>query len=372
MRLYVAQNISGRGKCGAHTRQTIRQETYVPSRGFRRMAKHNKAPFRIFKRGEIWHTYFSVVANGRRIVVRESTGCSEENAAKEYCSNRVQQIIKSPAVSHEITLDAAATKWYLEYGQNLQKPDTILSRLKIILQEIDKNILLSQITKNDISVFVNTLSFKRRSPATINRYLSLLSAICRRAREFWDCKTPDFKIMAFKQKEPTETIKYFKDMGTVQSIIEHAAPHLKPIIWTAIYTGLRLGKILSLQWSQIDFDNSQIVFIGKNGLNQSIPMVPELINILKSIPRNNIYVFTYNGRPIKEIKNSWRAACTRANIEYQSFHTLRHTLATWLLRDTNNLRLVKDVLGHKSIQTTIKYAHLCTDARAKALSDLFK
>ena len=336
------------------------------------MAIHNKAPFRIFKRGEIWRTYFTVVANGRRVVVRESTGCTEENAAKEYCANRLQQIIKSPALSHEITLDAAAAKWYLEYGQHLQKPSTILSRLNIILHEIDKNVLLSQISKYDITAFIHALKAKKRSPATINRYLALLSAICRRAREFWDCRTPDFKIMSFKQKEPVETVKYFRDMPTIQSIIDHAAPHLKPIIWTAIYTGLRLGKILSLQWPQIDFDNSQIVFIGKNGLNQSIPMVAELSAILKSIPHNNIYVFTYKGRPIKEIKNSWRSACARANIEYQSFHTLRHTLATWLLRDTNNLRLVKDVLGHKSIQTTIKYAHLSTDARAEALSHLFK
>lgn len=335
------------------------------------MAKYNKAPFRIFKRGKIWHTYFSVVANGRRIVVRESTGCSNETAAKEYCAKRIREIIESPAITHEITLDAAAARWFMEYGKNLIKPSTIISRLSILLRYMNKDILLSQITKYDISTFIHICQQNNRKPATINRYLALLSAICRRAREFWDCRTPDFKIMQFKQREPTENIKYFRDMETIRLIIDNAAPHLKPIIWTALYTGIRLGRILALQWPQVDFDNSQITFIGKNGLNQSVPMVPELSHILQSLPQTSEYVFTYRGQPIKEIKRGWRAALQRANVPYQSFHTLRHTLATWLLRDSGNLRLVKDVLGHKNIGTTIKYAHLANDARADAMKHLF-
>lgn len=335
------------------------------------MVRHNKSPFRLFKRGEIWHTYFSVVVSGQRIVVRESTGCTDETAAKEYCAKRLREITDAPAVTHEITLDAAAAKWVLEVLQFQSSTQSRLVALRLLISEIGHDILLSQITKNTILDFINNCRKRGRKPSTINRYLSLLSAICTRAREYWDCKTPNFKISQFKQPEPVENIKYFRSMDDVKHIIECAASHLRPIIWTAIYTGLRRGRILQLQWEQIDFDNSQIVFRGKNGLNQSVPIVKPLADILTTLPRTNKYVFTYRGKPLNDIKKGWRAACTRAGIPYQSFHTLRHTVATWLLRDSHDLRLVKDVLGHKSIQTTLKYAHLTNDRKATGLNHLF-
>lgn len=335
------------------------------------MAKYNKAPFRIFKRGETWHTYFSVVANGRRIVVRESCGTTDENAAKEYCARRLREITESPAVIHEITLDAAATKWYLEYAQHLSNPDEYFSKIKQILKGFNRNLYLSQLSKIDISNFVAASQNAGRSPATINRHLVVLSSICTRAREKWDCKTPDFKILSFKLKVPTEHIKYFHSIDEIQKIINCAPEHIKPVIWTAIYTGLRRGRILSLTWSQIDFENNQIVFIGKNGKNQSVPMVRPLADLFKSLPRNGERVFNLSGTGIPALRYGWRVACKRAGIPYQNFHTLRHTIATWLLRDTHDLRLVKDVLGHQSMQTTLKYAHLVNDARYNAMNNLF-
>ncbi len=335
------------------------------------MVQHNKRIFRLFKRGKIYHTYFSVVTNGQRIVVRESTGCTDENAATEYCTRRYNEIITAPAITHEITLDAAAAKWTLEVLQFQSSRQSRLVALRLLISEIGPNILLSSISKHTISAFVQNCRNRGRKPSTINRYLSLLSAICTRAREYWDCKTPNFKISQFKQSEPVENIKYFRNMDDVRRIIDCAAPHLQPIIWTAIYTGLRRGRILSLKWDHVDFDNAQIIFIGKNGLNQSVPIVPQLFTLLSKLPHVGEYVFTYRGHPITDIKKGWRNACKRAGIPYQSFHTLRHTVATWLLRDSHDLRLVKDVLGHKTIQTTLKYAHLTNDRKADGLNHLF-
>ena len=335
------------------------------------MVQHNKRIFRLFKRGKIYHTYFSVVANGQRIVVRESTGCADKNAATEYCTRRYNEIINAPAITHEITLDAAAAKWTLEVVQYQSLPRITLTRIKNILSEMDGGKNLSQITKNNINNFIDGCRARGRKPATINRYLAILSAIFTRARIHWDYKTPNFSMSLFRQHESVENIKYFRNMDDIRRIIDCAAPHLQPIIWTAIYTGLRRGRILSLKWNQIDFDNAQIIFIGKNGLNQSVPIVPALATILYNLPRCGEYVFTYRGHKINEIKNAWHNACKRAGIPYQSFHTLRHTVATWLLRDSHDLRLVKDVLGHKSIQTTLKYAHLTNDRKADGLNHLF-
>jgi integrase len=336
------------------------------------MANNNtNAPYRLYKRGEIWHAYISFVVEGRRVVIRESSGETDIERAQEYCIKRINSIRNSPAVTHEITLDSACAKWWTEYGQNLSYSVDVFSKLRRLLTIIDGDILLSQITKNDVNHLMTTFINAGRSNATANRYLCLLSAICTRAKNRWDCRIPDFKILSFRLKEPKENIKYFKDWDELQKVIDASAEHLKPIILTAVYTGLRRGRILSLKWDQIDWDNNQIIYMGKDGNPHSVPMVAQLKQLLLSLPRDHEYVFTYKGHKIRDIKMAWHAAFERANVPYRNFHTLRHTTATWLLRKTGNLRVVQNVLGHSDISITTKYAHLVNNESQAALTALF-
>jgi integrase len=336
------------------------------------MVSAKRTPFRLSKRGEIWHAYISAVIGDRRVIIRESARTGERDQAIAYCVRRLSELQNAPDITHEITLDAAAARWLIEVGQYQAQRQSREYVLDVLLREMNRNILLSEITKADINHFVENCRAKGRKAATINRYLAALSALFSQARDYWDCRVPAFKVSKFKQKEPVESVKYFADMDEIKRIADSAAKHLRPIILTAVYTGLRMGRILSLKWDQVDFDNMQIVFIGKNGLNQSVPMVPQLRELLESLPRVSGFVFMFRGQALKSIKAGWRAACDRAGIEYKNFHTLRHTTATWLLRDSKDLRLVKEVLGHKTIQTTLKYAHLANDHKAEGLNHLFR
>lgn len=271
----------------------------------------------------------------------------------------------------EITLDAAAEKWYQEHGQYLS-PYGLESRLRYLVLEFGQNLLLSQITKHDISNFIAKSLDMGRKTSTINRYLALLSSIVSRARDYWEYNVPDFKISAFKQPEPKENIKFVKDWQTLQKIVDNAPKHIQPIILTAVYTGLRRGRILSLKREQIDFDNNIIIYMGKDGQPKSVPMVEPLRELLLSLPKDNEYVFTYHGHRMYEIKTAWKLAFERSGVPYLNFHALRHTTATWLLRSSGNLRMVQTVLGHTNINTTTKYAHLVNSATEAALNNLFK
>jgi integrase len=144
----------------------------------------------------------------------------------------------------------------LEVGQYQASGKTRGTHIGILLREMNSDGLLSEISKNDISKFITGCRLKNRNPATINRYLAALSAIVSRARDYWDFNVPKFKVMQFRQKEPVENIKYFENINEIERIAAAAAPHLQPIIWTAIYTGLRLGRLLSLKWNQVDFENT--------------------------------------------------------------------------------------------------------------------
>lgn len=337
------------------------------------MGKQCKAPFRLFRRPDssVWHAYISVTVGGRRVVVRETTGCTDEREASEWATQRIAQIASAPAVTHEITLDAAAAKWWLEYGQNLNSADSMFYLLKGIVDAFDRRLPLSQISKLSVSNFIVTSQQAGRSPATINRYLCCLSSICSRARDHWDCNVPPFKILSFRLKEPKENIRFFRDIDEVRRLVAGAAEHIRPIIWCALYTGLRRGRVLGLRWDQIDWENHQIVYIGKDGSPNSVPMVEPLADILRNLPHTCEFVFTRRGRPIRDIKSAWAAAFVRSGVPYRNFHALRHTTATWLLRQSGNLKVVQSVLGHRTLSVTTKYAHLVNDDSACALGSLF-
>jgi integrase len=122
----------------------------------------------------------------------------------------------------------------------------------------------------------------------------------------------------------------------------------------------------------VDFDNNIIVYMGKDGQPKSVPIVAPLRAVLEKLPHDNQYVFTFRGHRIYEFKTAWRAAFEKSGIPYLNFHALRHTTATWLLRQTGNLRLVQQVLGHTNITTTTKYAHLVNTATENAMNETFK
>ena len=336
------------------------------------MAKTNTHPFRLFKRGDIWHAYISIVAGGRRHIIRESTGETDISAAQSWCLDRIARIRRAPELTHQITLDSAAGKWMLEVGQYQSSKESRMSLLQGLITDFGGKTLLSQITKADIFLFIERRRNRGAKPATINRYLSALSALCTRAQNYWDCNVPSFKLSQFKQKEPQENIKYFKNWDDVQRLLNACAPHIRPIIQTAIYTGLRRGRILGMKWDQIDWDNHQIVYMGKDGRPHSVPMVKPLEDALRQLPRRGDYVFTYHGVPIRDIKTAWHNAFKKAGIAYMNFHTLRHTTATWLIRQTGNLKLVQTVLGHSNISVTTKYAHLVSNESRAAMRELFE
>lgn len=357
------------------------------------MAKQHNQPYRLYKRGEIYHAYISFISeDGTRIQLRESTGAVSEQKAAAYCLERIAKINQKSrqSVTGElptITVDQAFARYFMEKGQYLTLPSQRLSRLEKLKKDLNVQ-LLSDIHEEQVNHFI-TRNRSTLSNSTINRYLFLLSAVLKTAAEEWKVKTYPLKISKFKLKEPAENIKYLKDWQEAQTIIDRAAPHLQPIIYTALYTGLRLSNILNLKWSEIDFFNKVILVKIKdstkeNGKTHSVPMVDHLINILQNQPHVSDYVFTYKGARIKSITTAWKNIFYKRdnrksfskelkdpNLPYKNFHTLRHTAATWILRKTNNLRITKEILGHSNINTTLKYAHVLDDEKRDALNKVF-
>jgi len=84
------------------------------------------------------------------------------------------------------------------------------------------------------------------------------------------------------------------------------------------------------------------------------------------------FVFTYQGKPLKSVRTAFANSCKRAGIKNLRFHDLRHTFATRLVLAGVDLATVSKLLGHSSIQMTMRYAHPTPEALKNAVSKLNK
>lgn len=381
------------------------------------MAKKHSTPYRLFKRNGIYHAYISFVTEtGQRVQLRTSTGEVSEAKAAKYCLKRIEEIQKkSRDVANgelpSITLDEAFDRYFEEKAQFQSKPDNILLRISKISTELGVQ-YLHEVDKKVLSNYI-ALRKETVKNGTINRELAIISAVKNLADEFWEVKTNPANPLKFKLPEPAENIKYLKDWDTAQKIIDKALPHLKPIIYTALYTGFRRGNILSLKWEQIDFTNDTITVKVKDkntvgGKNLTIPMIAKLKEILLAQPRINEFVFNHSGKPISDIKHSWHSifygfvqtnkkdikegdvvewrklkidgkkvlvpykrVLKDPELPYINFHTLRHTAMTWIVKSTGDIRVAQKIAGHADIKTTVKYAHVLDEQKRSALEKTF-
>lgn len=79
---------------------------------------------------------------------------------------------------------------------------------------------------------------------------------------------------------------------------------------------------------------------------------------------------TPQGRPYRNFRTAFERAVAQAALEDFIFHDLRHTFASRVVMIGVDLPTVKDLLGHKSIAMTLRYVHLLTDHKQRAVSML--
>ena len=322
--------------------------------------------FRLYKRGEIYHAYFSFIQNGERIQFRETTHTTDKAEAEEYCLNRIQKFQNISKNKH--TIDEVFGRFFEEKGQYQKSPYNLQKRLLKFINFFGHSLQFDNLTPEHITNYINMRKIEGVKNSTINRELTDLTAIINKCK-IWKWKIPDLKISDFKLKTSAENIKYFTH-EEVNKIIQASPPHLKDIVSFAVYTGLRKNNILSLCWNEIDFENNQIKVLVKGNKYHIIPLITKVKEIIDRQPHINEYVFNFKGRPIKDIKTSWRNTLKRAKVDYKNFHTLRHTCATWLVMSRIDIGTISKILGHSNIKITQRYAHVLDEQKRTALESI--
>ena len=139
-------------------------------------------------------------------------------------------------------------------------------------------------------------------------------------------------------------------------------------------TGLRKGELFNLRWSDLDFETKQITVRKAKGRRfRSVPMNRSASEILLTHPRHKISAHIFHnpdGSPWKDIQGSFNAALARAGLPRIRIHDLRHSFVSNLVMAGVDLRTVQELAGHRSISTTIKYAHLAPRRLSAAVEEL--
>lgn len=146
---------------------------------------------------------------------------------------------------------------------------------------------------------------------------------------------------------------------------EHLPAHVKPIVTVGFYTGLRLGEILGLQWTQIDFAQGTLRLEAqttKNGEAREVPLATEVRSILEAWRLTTMekwpacpWVAHFDGEHIKRINTAWKTACKKAGLKGKLFHDLRRTAIRNLVRAGVNQAIAKKISGHKTDSVFQRY-----------------
>jgi integrase len=135
-------------------------------------------------------------------------------------------------------------------------------------------------------------------------------------------------------------------------------------------TGCRLGEILDLTWRSVDWDRQRLVFADSKTGQKSVYLSAQAMDLLAEISdrreSSGRVCPNETGGRLSNMQRRWRGIRDRAGIEDVRIHDLRHSLASDAVGAGLSLHLVGKLLGHRSSQSTARYAHLSDEAQAEA------
>ncbi|MFC3692113.1 tyrosine-type recombinase/integrase [Chenggangzhangella methanolivorans] len=298
-----------------------------------------------------------------------------------------------------MSIDAAVDRYWIEVGQHASEPD-LEANLARLVEWIGAATQLSQITNEMVAGLVARRRGEFRhgrptlglvSASTVNRSLTMpLRRVLKRASLDWEIPLKELRWSSHILKEPKERVREltFDEEARLEAV---ELPEFTDLRRFAQKTGLRSSECL-LAWDQVDFGTQKIHVTQKGDDPHSIPMHPEVEKLLRRLwitrdpEQDAVFLYTAQktrreprtGREIEAgmrypiTAAGWltyhRRVCSKAKVADFRRHDERHTSATRLLRSTGNLKAVQKVLGHKSITTTMKYAHINDDDVRAALA----
>ncbi|MFP4561571.1 MAG: tyrosine-type recombinase/integrase [Thiohalorhabdus sp.] len=243
---------------------------------------------------------------------------------------------------------------------------------------------LQEVTTQDVLGYVRRRRSEGAAAATVNREIGLLSVAINHANLYWGWELPN-PAQGCREAEPEGRVRWIT-RAEARRLIEAArerkrAPYLADYIQLGLYTGMRRREILELEWRRVDLKRGVILLEAEHNKGRRRRTVPinraareALINrrrwLAEHAPGSRWVFANRQGERIADPKKAFAAAVAAAGLEDFTPHDMRHTFASWLVMEGVDLYRVRDLLGHRSITQTERYAHLAPHRIAEAAAVL--
>lgn len=331
--------------------------------------------------------HFDFVWKGRRF--HGSTGARTKREALRHEERERAKARNGGTARPPITLDEACGLYQDKVEELPSWPDARRT-IEALIAGLGGDRLLAEIAQRELLAFVA----KRRAGrvnASVNREIEVWRAVWRWAAKarFDVGEMPDWGTLLLKvpAKAPREL-----SGAEEQALFGELRADLFDFCAFALKTGWRKSEVLGLRWADLDLGARTAATRIKGGDVVRRPLTQDMLVIIANQPRVGPFVFTYVaartkpaftdklGRrhparrkgeryPMTEtvIRRPWAAALAAAGVDGFRFHDLRHTRGTRILRATGNLKAAQRALAHKSIKTTLRYAHATDEDVRQAL-----
>lgn len=343
-----------------------------------------------------WECRISMGSIGGKRKYKSFYGSTAQEA--EYKMMISMQAEQSARVITEMTVKELAAEWLYVTRNRIKESTAANYRMKL-----DKHILpafgnknCSLLTAREVYLFIECKLKEGLSARYVSDIIVLLKSIYRYAsREYAIRNVLDGIVMP---KRPKPEIKVLnKDQQHILSAYLNSERSLTTLgIAISLYTGLRIGELCALRWSDIDINNKTLtvrktiqriqVFSGKSK-TKLIVTEPKSANSLRTIPipdciipmieqffgKPSDYVLSGNCRPVepRTMQNRFKKVLDNANLPSINFHSLRHAFATGALEIGFDVKTLSEILGHSSVEVTLnRYIHSSMDRKRACMNML--
>ena len=223
---------------------------------------------------------------------------------------------------------------------------------------------VDKIYTDDVEHFLADLQRSGLQPATINRYIARLGSLLKRAMT-WGYREDNPVVPIECLREPKMGDRYLED-SEYQTLLEACDPILRALVVVAANTGIRRGELMALRWEDVDFDNAQLVIRAahsKTAESRVVPLNLDVIESLRSLgpkPGGQIVPFKDFPRHRWDVvrKNLGWDRIETPRLKGWRWHDFRHDAASRMAMADVPLSKIGKILGHKSLVTTQRYAHM--------------
>jgi integrase len=308
-----------------------------------------------------------------------STGCTSKADAKRAEAEARRDATLPRKARDAIMLDEAASLYASKVDRKPSWPDT-RRILAALIVAIGGTRLLDGITQRDLMAVIAKRR-NGRADSSVNREIVVWRAMWRHAEtarfDVGDMPNWGALLMHVPNTAPRSASHEEED-----DLFAALRPDFHPVIRFLLLTGWRRNEVLGLTWRDIDLSAAVARVTIKGGDVIERPLTPAMVALIANQPKAAFAVFTFvaqatraahtdkGGRkrekrvkgeryPIGEtvLHKAFMEARKASDVQRFRLHDLRHTRGTRMLRVTGNLAAASRALGHKSLKTTMRYAH---------------